>query len=351
MAKPRIPSYGQVGDEIVNTTDPQFGDAQAAPSPSDPLDALHTLLTDGAQFQPTPNFSDGTSRNEALAEALGRRYGVDSSAPQVDLESLDKFFRGADVNDALAKTLPIEQAKSQALATQEGLKARSALDVENLKGQYGLQEQGMRDAALTAAKGAPSLDPSTIDYLAMQSGRDASTLTKLPMNLRAPILERMAEQGTDINSLTNQTRQMSETANDLLPMIDDIQKQADSLQQKGQFGLIESPIRQFFVQHGAGTLMGYGPDAASNMGKFQTALGLLQSGIARAHAGARGAGNTQMAERFEKLANASGDLPTFLGELQGVRELLSRYAEHTNPGITASGSGSDPYANPHYQPQ
>lgn len=340
-----VPSYGQVGDEIVNQTDPQFGDATDAQS-ADPLDALHTLLTDGAEYKPTPNFSDGTSRNEALSEALGRRYGVDSSAPQVDLESLDKFFRGADVQDALAKTLPIEQAKDQALASQEGLRARSALDIANTNGHYRLQEQAMKDAA-AGAKAAPSLDPATIDYLATQSGRDASTLTKIPTNLRGPVLQRMADQGIDVNQLTNQTRQMSEAANDLLPMIDDIQNQAVNLQQKGQFGLIDSPLRQFFVNHGAGTLMGYGADAASNMGKFQTTLGLLQSGIARAHAGARGAGNTQMAERFEKLANASGDLPTFLGELQGVRDLLSRYAEHTNPGVTAN----DPYANPDYQPK
>lgn len=148
--------YAGSGTDVVPTYGPQ--DAQAGAQ--DPTDVLSALLA--GQYQPTPDFTDGTARNNALAEALGRKYGVDSSAPQVDLESLDKFVRGADVQQKLGETMPIAQMQAQTQAAAEAAREKSALDVENLRGQFGLQQEGLRgqnaldvEAAKNADKNAP----------------------------------------------------------------------------------------------------------------------------------------------------------------------------------------------------
>ena len=116
------------------------------------------------------------------------------------------------------------------------------------------------------------------------------------------------------------------------------------------FDIVQSPFRQFLVNHGASSMLGYGGNAQAESGQFQTDLGLLQSGVARAHAGARGAGNSAIAARFEKMMNAGGDLPTFLSEMNGVKDVLGIYAQHTNPNANAGGA-SDPYADPNYTPR
>lgn len=255
-------------------------------------------------------------------------------------EDLAQFFSPMDVQQrGEEQKNKIAIARAPAEATAEG-----NLAIEKLKAQSAENVARIKTENPWGAEGGSN----TVDYLAQQALRDPSVITQISdPKLRVAVQSHLAQSGGDLNKLTNQTRQMSEAANDLLPMINNITSQAQQLQKEGLFDIPQSAIRSFLVQHGAGTLMGYGADAAEKAGRFQTDLGLLQSGVARAHAGARGAGNSDMAARFERLMNASGDLPTFLGELQGVRDLLSIYAAHTGP----AGVGADPYANPDYQPK
>jgi hypothetical protein len=133
--------------------------------------------------------------------------------------------------------------------------------------------------------------------------------------------------------ITNQTRQMGETATDILDLLDrtGYEQQAKDLQTKGLFSPGIGTARRFLSQHGMGTLAGVDDATASQMGQFETTHDLLLSAIARAHAGARGAGNTGMAQRFEKLLSTVGDLPTFAGQLRGMRSLLEQYAKHVDP--------------------
>lgn len=334
----------------------------AAPSP---LDALHTLLSGGAaaeQVKPIP-FTP-SRRNSAITGAIAKRYGLtdNGSMSQDDLEALDQFVRGGNVAEKLGADIPEIREKSAGEMAVQGARGQNALDVENLRGQYGLQgdvlkNQGATDVARIkegpfASGDAGGGSNSIIDNWARQAMSDSSLLAKLPASAKEAVAARMGQMGGDIATPTNQTKQMSEAANDLLPMIDAVQQRAQALQSKGAFDLVGSPLRQFLVKHGAGSVLGYmnaDPSLADEAGRFETDLGLLQSGVARAHAGARGAGNTGMAERFEKLMGAQGDLPTFLGQLQGVRDLLNIYARHTNPGIGTT--GADPYADPNYQPR
>jgi hypothetical protein len=72
--------------------------------------------------------------------------------------------------------------------------------------------------------------------------------------------------------------------------------------------------------------------------------GLLVSGIAKAHGGARAGGSIQMIAQLEKLlAAANKDLPTFLGNLQGARDFMQTYAdmgEQAPSATTSSGGGN-----------
>lgn len=361
----RYPGFG--------ADDNQYDDP-TAPTADDPYSALQALLTGagserevpstpatpavatGASAAAYPSAGSGLgSRNSAVAGAIRKQYGLgpdDGSISQSDLESLDSFVRSGNVNEALGKTMPVIDAKAAADATLERAKAVDALNLENTKGKYALEGEAMKgQTARDVAKlkegafgGGDAASNPIIDFWAEQAKNDSSLLAKLPAAAKDAVAARMAQMGGTVETMTNQTRQMSEAANDLLPMIDSIQQRAAALQGKGAFDLVGSPIRQFLVRHGASSLE---PGVADEAGRFETDLGLLQSGVARAHAGARGAGNTEMAARFEKLMNAQGDLPTFLSQLNGVRDLLSIYARHTNPNIAAS----DPYSNPDYQPR
>ena len=273
-------------------------------------------------------------------EAADPNTGTDAQARVKQMQTLSDFFlpqaeqqRGEETANKMAiAAAPVEAT------------ARGNLALEAMKGQTA--ENVARIAHPFSGDASGGGAANTVEYLATQALRDPTTLTKISdKDLRNAVLGQIASSGGDLNTLTNQTRQMSETANDLLPMIEQVRQQAQALHDKGLFDLAVSPVRGFLVKHGAGSLLGYGPDAAEQVGNFQTMLGLLQSGVARAHAGARGAGNTGMAERFEQLMNAKGDLPTFLGQLDGVQTLLTKYASHTAP----SGGGAaqpDPYANP-----
>jgi uncharacterized phage infection (PIP) family protein YhgE len=86
---------------------------------------------------------------------------------------------------------------------------------------------------------------------------------------------------------------------------------------------------------------------ASQIGQFETQRSLLLKGVARALAGARGAGNSSLAASFEKLASAEGDLPTYIGQLNALRQDLEIAAAQTNPSrkrgrsIALPGAGSD----------
>jgi hypothetical protein len=347
---------------------PAIQQQQGDGTTEDPTDALQKMLA-GQYTPPAPQtqpggFPSSAMRNPAITGALSQKYGLgpDTGATsQTDLESLDQFMRSGALSDKIAASVAPEQVKGQYGMAEAGLKEQAATEREGMKGASAANVAGIQNIGkiapaqikagteFGATGGSTTQGPDAVQYWASQAMRDSNVLTKLPASMKQAVAMQMAQSGGDVNTMTNQTRQMSEAANDLLPLIDNVQNKARALQSQGLFDVVRSPVRQFLVSHGMGTLLGHGENAAAETGQFQTDLGLLQSGVARAHAGARGAGNTGMIERFEKLMNASGDLPTFLGELNGVKDLLSVYAKHTNP--SGAGGASDPYADPNYQPR
>jgi hypothetical protein len=140
-------------------------------------------------------------------------------------------------------------------------------------------------------------------------------------------------------------QKMSMAANDILDMLDsqNYEGQAKDLQQKGLFTPGIGGARRFLAQHGMGTLAGVDDATAKQMGKFESDHDLMMTQIANAITGARGAGSSAIANRFDKILSTAGDLPTFYGQLEAVRSMLEGMARHTNKrrGGMAPGAGTE----------
>lgn len=307
----------------------------------DPTQALQDLLSGSSPTYDINNpGGNGGNRNSAIAGAIRTKYGLGpdrGDISQSDLEALDSFVRGNDTADKLA---PIkEQAKNAAAA--EAQKAKDALDLENVKGQYGLQGDAMKAQALrdvAAMKEGPfgggggssvgGTNP-TVDYWAnqvMNSPKGYTVLSSIKdKNMLQAVQERIAQMGGNVKNLTNQTMQMGESASAILDQMPNVLNLGEKLNQAGLFHPVVGSVRTWLANNGAASLAGVDPQTASDIGDFNTQMGLLQSGMARAHAGARGAGNSAIAARFEQLLNAKGDYPTFLGAMRGAASFLGRY--------------------------
>ena len=342
------------------------------------LESLATLLgldntmsaeqasgTMGPAPLPMPGYTPNIKRNQGLSMALGKKYGADAdgSISQTDLEAMDSFIRGNDVADkSEIATAPIT-AKGGFDLAQEGMRNRSALDVERQRGENAartttIANEGKIIPAQIKADDAPNnqLDPQSLQYWVRQAQIDRGVLSQIPAAQRSQVLNALAAGGVDSHSLTNQSKQMAETAHDLLKIIQQaggesgILGMAKELEGQGLFNPVVGPIRKFAASHGAGSLMGVDDATSAKIGEFNNITDLLRSGLARAHAGARGAGNSGMAERFDKLLGGIGDFPTFAGQLQGIEELLRTYSGNLFPD-EAPGGGNDPYADENYQPR
>jgi hypothetical protein len=91
---------------------------------------------------------------------------------------------------------------------------------------------------------------------------------------------------------------------------------------------------------GAGELAGGNPENARLIGQFQANIMLLQTAVARAHAGARGAGNVTLLQHMEKIMpGTAADLPTLMGSLDAVGGWMQTYADDIAHGQTGQTSG------------
>lgn len=359
MAQRKIPALGQVGNEIVDQTLPQFGvddqdgsdDSETAPSS---LDALHSLLTNGAQFTPPPAVTGG-NRNPAVTGALMSKYGLgpDKGAiSQEDLQALDSFVRGADVRDAISKAVAPIDEKGGFDTQIEQDKNQNALDVENLKGKYGLENtalanQGKIGAVEAKGGGQPTIDPAFTASQVQNMGT-LSLLDKLSPVDKAATINELQKRGVDMQNLTNQTETMREASNEALKVLDLVNAQADGLNKTGDFGYIASPLRRGLTFAGATSLAPMFGLNEGGMSQFESSLQGLQSLLKKSLYGARG--GTQLQPIMDKMIAAKGDYQTFQGQAQAMRDMLHVLAE--GPGATAptspaaSAPASDPWATP-----
>jgi len=315
----------------------------------DPLRALLQLPDD--PNYPSGDPLEGLRENQYQSSVLQRGTRQDLNGEVSPDYSPSEYNRELDAQNA--QTLAEQNARDNVrLATES--KAQTE-ELPNVAAQADKAQQeklaiarapneatAAGNLAVEKAKAAQAADAQKHKedvmqtFLGMQNA--GSTGPKYKMSVNANMDPSFSE--IPPPPMSNQTRQMAESSKNILDTLDnsDYEGQAMRLQQKGLFQPGVGLIRRGAAHYGVGTLLGVPDQTATDLGQFESTHDLLVANVARALAGARGAGNSAMAARFEKIMNDSGDIPTFLGELKGVRSFLEQQASVLNPGQGAAGA-------------
>jgi hypothetical protein len=204
-------------------------------------------------------------------------------------------------------------AKKMGLATAPAqAKAAGDVQVEQVKNQglkdmLGMKQQNEQDL-VKQFSGGDTGTGGTGPKMKMTVGPNGPTFT--------PIVD------------PNQVQQMAIGSADILKSMPHAIKLAKELSDAGMFVPVLGGLRQFAAGHGLSTLAGQGPDVAQKMNEFNSLGQIMTMSVAKALAGARGAGNSGLISRFEKLAPMQGDLPSYIGGLKGMTDFLTEAASH-----------------------
>jgi hypothetical protein len=130
-----------------------------------------------------------------------------------------------------------------------------------------------------------------------------------------------------VNRLTASTRQLGETADSIVPKIDQTIKKLDNPKFVANLGPAMGRWNEFLT----GKYGSNDPELA----QLRATLGLLQTGVMRAHVGARG--GEGLLDKFEGLIDGKKmDAATLKGSLTGIREFLQGYRDKIHPNATGS---------------
>jgi hypothetical protein len=166
---------------------------------------------------------------------------------------------------------------------------------------------------------------------------------------RNSVVAELHKEGYDISRpLTAQSQARVEFAKAVIPQVQQVVDLAHQIDAAGLTGTIGGRFRQLASKESsAASLEGLTPDQKRLVGQFVTKSGLLMSGIAMVHGGARGGGSTQMLEQLKPLLNPGNkDLQTYLGNLDAAHDVLTGYSNmdtssggsNAPPGVTTGGS-------------
>ncbi len=246
-------------------------------------------------------------------------------------------------DDAIAKAgkTPHEQAEESVA------KAKADEDAKNKAAELKIQQQNADANTFRAHNPASAattpVDPEVVAGYVRQVKNGSLPLQNIPAHAKDAVVKSLEASGENVTQLTSQGKQMKETATTLLPMIDKVESLAKQLDQQGLMGTLGGRARNIAgVESAAADIQGLNPEQRKLIGEFASAGGLLITGIARAHGGARAGGSPQMIEHLSKLMDAKDkDINTFLGNLQGERDFMNAYANMGPSGNTSSQAPAD----------
>lgn len=298
-------------------------------------------------------------------QLISKQLGLDDAADPYSDQNITagKLADAKAAANAQREMLPeVRAAKTQAMTDQSTLAGNTAQasargkELGTAQGEWTPEAQNVADAnsarkihevqAPIEAKFGGAGGSDMIDHLAEKFKADPTY--PIPADLKDAVVVRAAQSGGLNDKITNQTRQMSEGSRDILAALPEAMQLAKELHDKGLFQPVIGSARTMLAGHGLGSLMGVDDLTTNHIARFNTLIEAVKSGFARAHAGARGAGNSGMAERFDKLVPVQGDYQSFLGGLQGMGDMLQHYATHTDPSAQNT---ADPYSNPNWGKQ
>lgn len=148
------------------------------------------------------------------------------------------------------------------------------------------------------------------------------------------------ESGNDIGAKDSaQIATQKTNATNVRAHIAEVAHQADQIDKLGLMGPVGGRWAAFLAGKVGSADLVADPQQQELLNEFRTNVGLLKSGMAMVHGGARGGGSPAMMGRMDSLINAdSMNLPLFKGSLKGFDKWLAQY-EGKGGALPAAGSG------------
>jgi hypothetical protein len=209
------------------------------------------------------------------------------------------------------------------------------------------KRHNLKDESLAAQRlsltGGNASDPETVAGWARYV-KENNTMIDVPAagGMRNAVMKALSQSGYDVQKLTNADLQRKNVAKTILPKIDHVQQMALGGRWRG---LVTG-------ESAASDLSGLTPEQKQLVGQFASeASGLLVSGIAMAHGGARGGGSPQLLAQIKTyLDPGNKDLDVYIGNLLGAKEFISGYASMGQPSAEAPPAASQKPADLVYDP-
>jgi hypothetical protein len=205
------------------------------------------------------------------------------------LKRIDAVQKYRDLDRQMKETLQSRQQDFALKQLQTQTEARKALQKDHedfLSGQNDLNRQNHLDVAnlMATAKKGIVLGPEDVGYIADQVQRDASLLGPLTsgnQTLKAQVIADLQRRGSQpLVPLTVQTKNMAQSAKDLVAPISELRKQLDDPNLAAKLGPVMGRWNDFL----AGKIGTGDPDYQY----LRAFADLVTSGVLRAHFGARG---------------------------------------------------------------
>jgi len=148
---------------------------------------------------------------------------------------------------------------------------------------------------------------------------------------RNAVIGRLHKGGVDITQLSNVNKQRAEVASTLLPSVKEVQELAKQINGMKLFGILGGRMRDILSTGSLANIAlpsNLTSEQKNKLGEFATKAGLLKSGVANAHGGARGGGSIgMMRELTPYLAPEAKDFDVYMGNLEGIKDVLTKYAQ------------------------
>lgn len=233
--------------------------------------------------------------------------------------------------DLTKARLPIDSKVEQQARTAFKASTANPSDMDTAVAEYmknGMTKEKAIDkwrtqAAVTAyGLNNPGGTEDKVKFIADQvdNSFDASLFQKLvgsDKKLARQVTDELATRGGDLHILTASSKQLGETAHELMPNFDSAIKMLDSPTLVKKMDNIIGPRWEEFK---AGKVGQGDPE----FDKLRVFINLLQTGTARAHVGARGSATLQ--QKFENMFNANKmDAATLKDSLVATKDFLKRY--------------------------
>lgn len=200
----------------------------------------------------------------------------------------------------------------------------------------------------------PGADEDNVKKIADQVENDptGTLINKLvgtDKKLRHQVTNELMARDADIRVLNPSTRQLGESAHAIIPKIDDTIKILNDPKIINAMGPLGSRWQDFIagkVGSSDPLWRNLDPETIQKINRLRVTIGLTQTGVARAHIGARGSEGLQA--KFAALFNTDKmDAKTLQDSLQATRDFLSTYEKAVYKNKTDSNPAPAPGAGGH----